>query len=130
MAFVTGATALYSLFESKAEQSRQKSATRQNVASIKAENAEEARRLKLSQDRTVSLAKARAGASGVGKGGTVERYIDELKKNFELERNWIKQSSRRQTSAERTRGKFAQDTTRAQAWGTFFQQAGKAYGEL
>ncbi len=99
---------------------------RENAASILAENQEQARRLKKQQDQTVALARARAGASGIEETGTVTSYIDEMKKNFALERDWLAKSGKRGAGLENRRGRYEYQAGRAQAWGTLFSGIGSA----
>lgn len=126
--FIAGAGALYQMFASEQEAQQARSTARANVKDINAENAETARRLKLEQDKTVSLARAKAGASGIGFEGTVDTYISEMQKNFKLERDWLKTSGIRQSGREKRRGRYQAETIRTNAWGSLAASAGSIYG--
>ena len=63
-----------------------------NEKRIKAETAEEARRMEMEQSREVGLAKAKAAASGTGMGGSQGMFISELESAREAELDWLKRS--------------------------------------
>ncbi len=92
--------------------------SREEEKDILAESAEAARRLKKTQDQVLAETKARAGASGIQKGGTVDVYLSELRKNFDLERAWISKAGISKAGAAARGGRYQQRIAQTGAWGT------------
>jgi len=116
----------YSAYSTEKAAGQGRDDRRKNAADILAENQEQARRLKKQQDQTISLARARAGASGIAADGSVEGYINEMQKNFDLERNWLSKSGLRNAANQKRAGSLEYQTGRANAWGTLFAGVGSA----
>ncbi len=118
--------AVYGAYSAEKQGQQIRADRKEDAATILAENQESARRLKKQQDQTISLARAKAGASGIQAGGTVDAYINEMKKNFDLERDWLKKSGVRGAAQQQRAGRYAYQTGRANAWGSLFKGAGSA----
>ncbi len=124
--YVAIAGAAYGAYSADKQGQQVRADRKEDAAAILAENQEQARRLKKQQDQTISLARARAGASGIQAGGTVDAYINEMKKNFDLERDWLKKSGVRGAAQQQRAGRYGYQTGRANAWGSLFQGVGTA----
>ena len=106
-----------------------KRAARANAAAIEAETAEEARRLKLEQDRTEASSRAAAAASGSG-GVSQDLYQDFLGDEHAKELAWLKKSGASQANITRIQGNAAASTARANAFGTLAGGATSLYGAV
>ena len=96
-----------------------------NARREKAEADEAARKLKLSQDQILSETRARASASGISSGSsTVVSYIDEMKKNFKDEQDWIKKSGASAAAIQSKQGEYQSRMANASSWGTLSSVAG------
>lgn len=110
--------ALYGAYKQSEAGWQAREDARANAADIAAEGAESARRLKKEQDKVLAETKARAAASGIQAGGTLDVYLSEMRKNFELERAWVSKSTFSKAAAERRGGRYQQSIAQAGAWGT------------
>lgn len=119
-AIVSAGTAAYSASQ---QSSAAKTARREsylNQQSIKAEKAEQARRLALQNTREFALANARSWASGV-RGATPGLYLDEMARLSDEEISWIEKSSLSLQEIEGIRGEQAERIGKAGAISTIGQ---------
>lgn len=98
-----------------------------NAANILAESEESARRVKKDQEQILAETKARAAASGVQGGGTVDIYLSEMRKNFDLEQDWIKKSGESRSAIAKAGGAQQERMAKVSAWGTISSGLGKLY---
>lgn len=122
MAYVAAAVTVMMSMKSASDQKqagkRAEGIERMNAAKALAESQEAARRLKLDQDKVTAETKARAAASGVTGGGTVETYLSEMQKNFKSELDWVNKSGASAANINLRRGEYQRQIANANAWGT------------
>lgn len=106
-----------------------KRAAEANARAIEAETAEEARRLKMEQERTEATSRAAAAASG-STGVSQEAYQDYLGNEHARELAWLKKSGSSQAGIARQQGRAAASSAAASAFGTLSQGAMSFYGTM
>lgn len=115
----------------KASQSaakEQKRIAEMNAQRIAAEKAEQLRKMKLDQERTLSQARAAAAASGVTLEGTQKSYIDQMRESFKAERDWLQSASASQQAITRATGKMEAGITSSRGQIALVGGIGKAAG--
>lgn len=104
--------------QKKAGKSAQKLAD-QDAARIKEETDEAVRRTGESQEDVLARSRAISGGSGIRSGaGSTDVYMDEMKKTFKADLDWIEKSGASQESLTRAQGRFARQESDARSWGT------------
>jgi len=98
-----------------------------NASLIGAEGEEEAYRMSREQEATRASARARAAASGVTGGGSIQTYLDEMTKTQARELDWLGKSTKSQQVLTRLGGDLAKKKATAQAIGTLGSAAGMGY---
>jgi len=78
---------------------KSKQASRQYDLTM-AETSEGVRRAELTHGQQVSRARALAGASGVKYGGSTEKYVKAMEKNFSVERDWMQKAGHGRATAD------------------------------
>ena len=127
MAYVQAGIAIYGAYKQHQAGEQAKEDSEANAAAIAAESAEAARRLKKQQELTLSETKARASASGIQAGGSVDVYLSEMRKKFDLEQDWIAKSGASAVDIERRKGDYAKEMATTSAWGTIAQGVSSLY---
>lgn len=121
------ALSIYGAYEQYQSGKESRKIAQENAANILAESKESARRVKKDQEQILAETKARAAASGVQGGGTVDVYLSEMRKNFDLEQDWIKKSGESRASIALSGGKQQERMAKVSAWGTITSGLGKLY---
>jgi len=81
---------------------------------IDAETAEDVRKLRATKEQSQGYAKAAIGASGTSMEGTNEKYVQEMERQFQGEKNWLNKSalSRKKISRVETNLGISSDKAR------------------
>lgn len=99
----------------------------ENARRAAAESQESARRLEITQKRSLATARARAGSSGfdITGGDSMGDYIDELSSQYSSELDWLRKSGASAASIERRRGDIAASSARAGGWSSLLKGGGE-----
>lgn len=130
MAVAAVVSGVMSYKSAKAQAKAQKQIAEQNAQRIAAEKAEQLRKMKLDQARTLSQAQAAAAASGVTAEGTQKSYIEQMRESFKAEQDWLASASASQQSIVRATGAMESKATSAAGNIALVQGIGKAGGAM
>ena len=117
VAIVGLAASAYSAYQQADAADEAKEIAEMNADRERAESAEEARRAQKQADRTNSLARARAAASGIA-GESSDMYLAALEDEQQREVDWIRTSGSSRAKIIEKEGRRAHKIGNAEAWST------------
>jgi hypothetical protein len=105
----------------------QKKVGKQNADRMRAESAEEARRMADAQESQLSDAKARASATGLATTGSQLGFLETLETKQKSELDWAKNSGASAASIAQKTSDIQSSTTKAGSLSTLVSGGGTAY---
>lgn len=93
---------------------QQEELARQNAIAVEAEARESERRARVEQAAAMGESRARAAASGVTAGGSLDLFMSEQDRLFEMEIDWLRKSAQSQSQIARMGGQVQSSITQTQ----------------
>ena len=116
-AVIGAATAGYSAYQQHAAAEDVEKIAKKNAELAEQEAEEQARRLEKQQARELSMAKAKAAASGVDiTSGSISDYLTEMEDWQKEELDWIRTTGRTSGQSYRDQGRIASQSAKTGAW--------------
>jgi hypothetical protein len=116
-AVIGAATAGYSAYQQHQAAGDAEKIAKRNAELAEQEAEEQARRIEKQQSRDLSLAKAKAAASGVDiTSGSVSSYLMELEDWQKEELDWIKSTGKTSGQSYRDQGRLASQSAKSGSW--------------
>jgi len=124
---ITAASAAAGAYQSYSTARKQEKAGEKAAVVDQSNTREEQRKLGKQQKYQRSLAKARAGASGVGMGGSVQKYLEDLKSAGKVDMQWLGKVGASRSAASLTAGKLGASASMGGMWNNLGSAASSAY---
>lgn len=93
---------------------QQEDLARQNAIAVEAEARESERRARIDQETAMAEGRARAAASGVTIDGSMDLFLTEQDRLFDMEIDWLRRAAQSQASIATRTGQIEAAATRAQ----------------